>query len=160
MHSGYGGGLAGPLRVVGFGVRAREPPPPPPGLPPRRRRAFLSFLLLSLSPLPFSLFLSLIRALSSLSPAFACTLPPSLPPLHPPPSLQTPSLPLSPALPLSLQLSGMRECGSERKRRHVCSAARACAPPSPGRGGGCVHPQLPNYPFSSLFPPGYHKFNL
>ncbi|XP_043345533.1 translation initiation factor IF-2-like [Cervus canadensis] len=35
-------------------------------------------------------------------------------------------------------LSGMRECGSERKRRHICSAARACAPPSPGRGGGRV----------------------
>ncbi|XP_040498547.1 uncharacterized protein LOC103660189 [Ursus maritimus] len=32
----------------------------------------------------------------------------------------------------------MRECGSERKRRHVCSAARACARPSPGRGGGRV----------------------
>ncbi|XP_053465295.1 translation initiation factor IF-2-like [Nycticebus coucang] len=32
----------------------------------------------------------------------------------------------------------MRECGSERKRRHVCGAARACARQSPGTVGGRV----------------------
>lgn len=102
-HRAPGHPRAGP-RAAAAAAGPPAPPPPPPRFP---------FIFASLSPLPFSLFLSLslIRALSSLSPAFARPLPHSLPPLHPPPSLPPDaislSFPGSPSLPSALRHEGM-----------------------------------------------------